>query len=53
VVAGCGGGATHGGPPPNPGTPAGIYPITVTGMISSGGTSVTLTITLTLNVVAG
>ena len=53
VVAGCGGGATHGGPPPNPGTPAGVYPITVTGAFSSGGASVTHTITLTLTVVAG
>ena len=53
VVAGCGGGATHGGPPPNPGTPAGVYPITVTGAFSSGGASVTHTITLTLTVVPG
>jgi hypothetical protein len=50
VVVGCGGGATHGGPPPNPGTPAGTYPLTLNGTISSGSSSLSHSVRLTLTV---
>ena len=48
--AACGGGG--GGPtgPSNPGTPVGTYPLTVTGSVTSGSTTVTNTMALTLTV---
>jgi hypothetical protein len=46
----CGGGGGGGGSPPNPGTPAGTYNLTVTGSITSGSSTVQHNITLTLNV---
>ena len=44
TIVGCGGG--HSGPPPDPGTPVGTYPVTVTA--TAGGISHTATFTLTV-----
>jgi subtilase family serine protease len=51
ALTGCGGGAIPGGgPPPNPGTPAGTYPLKLTGTVSSGSSSLSHSVTLTLTV---
>jgi hypothetical protein len=50
-LTGCGGGALPGGgPPPNPGSPAGTYSLTVTATTGSGSSTITHTVTLTLTV---
>jgi hypothetical protein len=49
ALAGCGGGGSGGGgTPPNPGTPAGTYPLTVTGTTGSGSSTLSHIMTLTL-----
>jgi hypothetical protein len=48
AMASCGGGGGGGGVPPNPGTPAGSYTLTVTGALS--GSALQHSITLTLKV---
>jgi hypothetical protein len=46
ALAGCGGGGTK----HNPGTPAGTYPLTVTGTTGSGSSTLSHSVTLTLTV---
>ena len=50
ALAGCGGGGSSGSTPPpsNPGTPAGTFPLTVTGTAGSGSSAVSNSVTLTL-----
>ncbi|MGO9305894.1 MAG: FG-GAP-like repeat-containing protein [Candidatus Korobacteraceae bacterium] len=51
VIAGCGGGGGGGGgTTSNPGTPAGTYTLTVTGIAGSGSSALSHKATLTLNV---
>jgi hypothetical protein len=54
ALAGCGGGGAGGGgstTPPNPGTPAGTYTLTVIGTVGSGSSFfVSHSVNLTLNV---
>ena len=52
ALAGCGGGGSIGSTttPSNPGTPAGTYPLTVTGTAGSGSSAVSHSVTLTLTV---
>jgi hypothetical protein len=49
ALAGCHNGGSS-GPPTNPGTPAGTYPLTVTGTTGSGSSALTHSVTLTLTV---
>ena len=50
ALAGCGGGGGSVTPPPNGGTPAGTYPLTVTGSTGSGSSALSHSVTLTLTV---
>jgi hypothetical protein len=50
AMAACGGGGGGGTVPTNPGTPAGTYTLTVTGMAGSGSTALQHSTTLTLTV---
>ena len=50
ALAGCGGGGTSANVTPNPGTPAGTYPLTVTGTAGSGSSTLSHSVTFMLTV---